>query len=244
MTPVLSLVTGTLNRPESFKRLVDSIVANTSVPWELVVSDASDVPYPYAWTEQVRIFPEQPRLGCVKGYNRAFKETQGTWVIYLNDDAEVMPGYDETSIRFMEQHPEIGLGALHYSEDGGPYHANSAWGCIYGNFGILRRTLGQHIGWFDEDLIMYGNDNSLTFRVLLSGYGVTDIPEARILHHSVKDQTRIENQQHRREDNKTLSRKYMPLREQWLRVYRQYRRDDTQAWGHGVRPRKERISVR
>lgn len=238
---ILSLVTGTLNRPASFQRLLRSIQDNTSVPWELVVSDASDVSY-VPTDDNIVVLPERPRLGCTRAYNRAFRAAKGEWVIWLNDDAEVLPGYAETAIRFMETHPQIGLGALHYSEDGSPFHINSAWGVPYANFGILRRELGNQFGFFDESLIMYGCDNSITFRVLLAGYGVSDIPGTRIIHHSEKDHLRTENQQHRRHDNQVLTKAYMPLRQYWLKTYRKHAvNTGTQPWSHGVSP--ERVAV-
>lgn len=239
---MLSLVTGTLNRPGSFRRLLHSIQTNTSVPWQLIVSDASDVPY-VEQADNIVVLPEKPRLGCTRAYNRAFRAAKGEWVIWLNDDAEVLPGYAEAAIRFMEAHPQIGLGALHYSEDGSPFHINSAWGVPYANFGILRRSLGDQVGWFDEDLIMYGNDNSLTFRVLLFGKGVSDIPNARVIHHSEKDQLRIENQKNRRHDNLILTKTYMPLRQHWLKTYRKHAvNTGTLPWSHGVNPERRQSS--
>lgn len=234
-SPVLSLVTGTRNRPTDFARLLASIDAHTVVPWELVVADASDEPLECNHP-RIRILPERPRMGCVKGFNRAFKACLGEWVMYLNDDAECCEDYAREAIDFMEAHPSIGLGALHYSHMGDAFHVNSAWGAIYANFGIIRRSLGDQVGWFDEDLEMYGNDNSLTFRVLLAGFGVSDIPTARLLHHATNDKHRVENQRSRQRDNQILYRKYMPLRHKWLDTYNRHQvRTDTIAWSHGVR---------
>lgn len=237
MTPVLSLVTGKVGRDASFQRLVDSIVAHTDVDWELIVADASEAPY-VPTTAQIRVLHEVPRLGCSKAYNRAFREATGEWVLWLNDDAEVLPGYATTAIRFMEAHPRIGLGALHYTEGETPFHVNSAWGVPYANFGILRRSLGNEIGWFDESLEMYGCDNSITLKVLLAGHGVSDIPGARVIHHSEQDANRAENQNSRRRDNRTLQETYMSSRRRWTGTYLANRVDTgTVPWSHGVDPR-------
>lgn len=164
--------------------------------YELVVSDASDPPIDFFnLPHTVRILEESPRLGCTKGFNRAFREARGEWLIWLNDDVEVAPGYAEAAIRFMEEHPEIGLGALYYSD---PTHigfkVNSCvFGMLYANFGIIRRKLGEQVGFFDEDILMYGCDNSLTYRVLLAGKGVAGIPSSRVVHHSVNDAERRNN---------------------------------------------------
>jgi GT2 family glycosyltransferase len=235
MTPVLSLVTGSYNRPESLQRLIASIVQHTRVDWELVVSDASDDLFT-ASEPNVRVFAERPRLGCTLGFNKAFKAALGEWVIWLNDDAEVCADYDVEAIRFMTARPEIGLGALHYSERGGPFHVNSAWGAIYANFGILRREVGERVGWFDGSLNMYGCDNSLALRVLMAGFGVEDIPGARVIHHSVEDQARMDNQRLRARDNHVLQDAYMPYRGEWLSVFRRHYRGSFMPWPHGRRP--------
>jgi len=235
--PLLSLVTGKVERDPSFARLVRSIVLHTKVNWELVVSDASEIPYVSEW-RNVRVIHEKPRLGHVRGYNRAFGEAKGKWILFLNDDAEVLPNYDLEAIAFMEAHPDIGLGALHYSENGGPFHVNSAWGCVYANFGIFPRLLGEDVGFFDEDIRMYGGDNSFAFRILLADYGIADIPTARVLHHVQKDEIRCANELTQRNDNDILCKKYMPLQSEWTATYQKYRVDTSggETWSHGMRP--------
>lgn len=221
MNPVLSIITGTRNRPLDFRRLVDSIDRQTPMSWELVASDASDNPIenePVATDEtwpKIRIIPERPRVNCTYGYNRAFREARGTWVLWVNDDVEVLPGYAENAIRFMESHPEIGLGALYYADAGTreTFHVNTCGlGMLYANFGILRRSLGNQVGWMDADFTMYGNDNSLTYRVLMAGKGVAGIPEARLFHHSTRDQHRVENNDdgYRQAQADLLKAKYQP----------------------------------
>lgn len=205
---MLSIVTGSLNRPDSLRCLIDSIDACTNIPWELIVSDASDEPYPFQVDGNVKILPERPRLGCVKGYNRAFAHAKGEYVIWLNDDTTVRPGYAEAAVTFMDQHPGIGLGALYYAEGKLPYKVNLYWGMVYANFGIIRRQLGNAVGWFDTALTMYGCDNSLAFRVLLSGHGIGTIPGARVWHYPEPDAGKRENQKHRIPDTWTLKRRY------------------------------------
>lgn len=242
MKPKLSLVTGSINRPEALSRMVRSIEAHTRVEWELVISDASGVPYG-SINPRVHVIHEKPRLGHSKGYNVAFRRCEGEFILWLNDDAEVCPGYDTESIAFMESHPRIGLGALHYSEPENriEFHVNDAWDCIYANFGIFRKSLGEQIGFFDEEIRMYGADNSIALRVLLADYGIADIPKARIIHHSVNDAIRAENQIGRLRDNEILTRKYMPLQGQWVAAFRRHRVETgTIPWSHGRQPQTVR----
>lgn len=232
----LSLVTGKVERDRSFQRLIDSIFRHTVTDFELVVADASEVPYASA-DPRVRVIHEQPRRGHSAGYNAAFRLARGRYILWLNDDAEVCPDYDVEALTFMQSHPNIGLGALHYSENGGPFHVNEAWSCMYANFGIFSRAVGAEVGFFDEAIGMYGADNSFAIRILLSNRGVADIPKARIIHHSEKDQIRADNQVNRMRDNKMLQQLYMPLRRQWTAAYLRHRiLSETKAWPHGVRP--------
>ncbi len=243
---MISLVTGTLNRPQGFKALLDSIIANTSMDWELVVGDATN---PRSYTldvpKNVTVLHENPRRGHCKGYNECFRACEGDWIIWLNDDAEVCPNYDIEAVKFMVAHPSIGLGALHYSENGGPFHVNSAWEVVYANFGIFRKSVGEQIGYFDEGMAMYGGDNSLALRMLLHDYGIADIPNAKILHNPINDQTRRENQELRNRDNKVLQDSYMSLRRYWQATYRKHAvLNGLDPWPHGVRPKREKTLTR
>ncbi len=235
MTPRLSVVTGTLNRLASLQRLVNSLCNNTSVTWELIIADASNNPsyalhfIPSKPEQLLRIHSiwEVPRLGHVKGYNQAFKQSQGEYVVWLNDDAEVLPGYDTRGIAFLESHPELGLGAYYYREVGAThsyFHVNACFNMIFANFGILRRDFGDSINWFDESFYMYGGDNSITFRTLLAGRGVAQVPGASIIHHSEKDDVRISNEEHRRSDGGILSAKYSSLRREMQLEYNRHKR--------------------
>ena len=182
---VLSIVTGTKGRPESFRRMLDSIRKHTTTEWELVVADANEKSY-IETDGRIKVIPDFPPNGCSLGYNRAFHAATGKWVVWLNDDAEVLPGWDTAGIVFMEAHPEVGLGAYYWRDVNGPniFSVRTYYGMPYANFGILSRELGETVGWFDAvNAPMYGNDNSMTFRVFLAGKGVACVPGGMILHH-------------------------------------------------------------
>lgn len=215
--PLLSLVTGTYNRPASLKRLIYSIIENSAVDWELLIADADGKAFPWhqpsrgIWVipdgDGVGPFHTPTPMGHTKGYNRCFQLARGQWVIWLNDDAEVEPGYDTNAIHFMEVHRSIGLGCLYYREQRingfTPYHINRFRDMLYANFGILSKQWGDKIGWFDEAFPMYGADNSIAFRTLLAGKGIAGISNARVVHHSEQDELR-ESNQHMRQIASTL----------------------------------------
>jgi len=247
--PVISIVTGTRNRPNDFRRLVDSIEAGTTIEWELVVSDASDSPLELedvatdeTWP-RIRIIPERPRLGCTKGYNVAFRAARGEFVLWANDDAILEHGCADNAVQFMRDHPEIGMGAIPYAEPRRPrYQVNSYFGMIYGNFGIVRRECGEQVGWFDEEFPMYGNDNSFAFRVLLAGKGILEVPNARMFHFATDDAHRAENnnQAQRIRDVERLVEKYGP---HMAEMRATYKRCGGPLFGHEQSPDWARQAV-
>lgn len=221
---MLSIVTGTRNRPDSLRLLLSSIERCTPMPYEVIVADASDTPVESP-SLHVRVIPERPRLGFSRGMNVACREARGAWTIILNDDCEVLSGYAEEAVSFMKTNSQIGIGALPYSNKGGPFgvNANAFDKLVYPNFPIISTEIGNRIGWHDEDITMYGADNSLGFRVLLAGLGIAEIPKARILHHEVHDAMRVENLRGQQEDAAKLRAKYEPLLPEMREVYERCR---------------------
>jgi hypothetical protein len=133
-----------------------------------------------------------------------------------------MPGYDTAAIDFMEKNPDCGLGALYYANTTLPYFIQTYQEMIYANFGIISRELGEKIGWMDEVVRMYGNDNSVAFRVLLAGYGIGSIPDARIWHHPFQDRYRIENVNGQPADAEKLMGKYRSALPYMKEIYNRY----------------------
>lgn len=242
MSPTLTLVTGTRNRPEGLKRLLDSIVKHTDIPYEVIVGDASDAAYDGPVPDKCTIVAERPRMGHSRGYNRCFRMANAEWILWLNDDAEVTAGYASRAVAFMEKHPFIGLGCLPYSENGSPFHCNAAWKTMYANFGIFKKSLGEQVGYFDEELEMYGADNSLAIRILMAGKGIAAIHDARILHHSENDEVRKQNQSARMRDNRILNKKYFGHMNSWQRVYERFRLPGEEPWPHGIQPARDTVS--
>lgn len=223
--PTISLVTGTWNRPDAFRRLVKAVFDRARVPTEIVVADCSEKPVASSDFPglPISVIHDWPKTSMVRGYNRCFARARGDWVVWANDDAEPLPGWDEAALVFMQGHPEVGMGAVYYSQNGGPFHVNEYQGHVYANFGFLKRKLGDSLGWYDIDLRMYGSDNSLTLKVLLAGLGVVGIPGAYWLHHSVQDQQRMANEKLQSVDATILHENYKDRFAAARAVFEKYR---------------------
>lgn len=230
MAPKLSLVVGTLDRPQLLGNLIDSIKKNTPIEWELIIADAS-IKYPLntlqnALGSNIKVLSERPRLGHVKGYNRAFRACSGDWVVWLNDDAIVMPDWWRC-VEVMERNKWIGMGALKFGQFMDAFLTFEYQGLPYANFGIINREFGNELGWFDEEVCyFYGGDNSLTFKVFLANKPVTPIPGRHILHVPCADEYRLENELLQAGDGAKLMAKYRTLLPRMLEVHEKFRKKE------------------
>jgi len=96
----------------------------------------------------------------------------------------------------IEKYPEIGMGIFHYADNvGRPYSASNWCGIPYGNFGCVPKKVGDSVGWYDENLFMYGTDNDLTCKILDRGLAVIEVPSARLYHYKEFDGVRTSNEE-------------------------------------------------
>jgi glycosyltransferase involved in cell wall biosynthesis len=192
--PLLSIVTGTRNRPESLALFVRSVLEHTRQPFELLIGDASEGPPFRSRDPRVRVFPEAVPLGYARGYNELFRRARGELVAYLNDDVEVLPHWSETVLAAFERHPEIDLVCIPLVEPGDP----DPFLLLYqempvAQMGVLRREAGRALGWFDERFWFYGADTDLSLRVMDAGRRLAPAFGRPLLHHRLDDGERDRN---------------------------------------------------
>src|SRR3990167_4202422 len=201
----LSIITGTGDRPDSFARFMRSAYKAQDVDTEIIVGQFGAEPF-YALdykqlcaVRSIDVAIERERAGMIHGYNAGFRRSTGEFVAWFNDDCELTPGWDTAAIAFMEAHPEIGVGCIYFRDHLGKqwgtcWQIQSLYGIFYPNFGILRREVGERLGWFSEDIgPMYGVDSDLGNKALDIGLGVVGIDDSRVLHHRVRDDQRLHN---------------------------------------------------
>lgn len=219
----LSIVTGTVERPQALRRFVGSVFehANPDLDWELIIADASRNPT-FVKHPRVKTIHEWPRAGHAVGYNRAFREAKGEYVAWMNDDVIVRKDWDIKALSYMEQNPWCGLGAIYYSEGGCCFHVNSWLGLPYANFGIIEKKFGDEIGWFDEFCRMYGADNSIAFKTLLAGRGIGGCLGSTVEHWPVMDAIKRDNIARQAEDASNLMSVYREKVDIMLEINQQF----------------------
>ncbi len=55
--------------------------------------------------------------------------------------------------------------------------------CCVGAFYLLKRKVGQEVGWWNEKYFMYGEDLDFCYKVKKAGYNLFFIPDFKINHH-------------------------------------------------------------
>lgn len=227
MIPELSIVTGTVDRPGHLNRFVKSVIEHTDIPFELFIVDGGDQPCNLSWDlnrNDIKIIRDHPRAGYRQAYNKGFAAAQGRYVVFLNDDVEVLPHWAIEAVRFMDANKWCGMGAIYFSERGpqGPFEIREWLKLPYANFGVISRDMGNRLGWFDDYIYTYGADNSLSFKVFLAGHSIVGIPNCKVLHNPIQDANKTANLERQPQDAANILLRYRHRLPEMYDVYRRF----------------------
>lgn len=210
---MISIVIATVDRLPHLKKTIRSI-REYAKDYEIIVVDGGsmDGTCDYLLGSPVisQVILQRGRVGAVKAYNAGFVKAKGEYVTWLNDDSHLVCDCYTPAIELL-QNPEIGLVAIPFSsrESIKPKTDRMSilgklW--IYANFGVLRRDLGDQVGWWGTTHYFYAGDAELGMKIWNLGYQVVELPERGIHHDEVPD-ARVPN-----DDSRDFYRKW---RGQW-----------------------------
>jgi GT2 family glycosyltransferase len=221
--PFLSITTGTRNRPDSIERFARSVLKQTTVPFELLVADASDRVPPWSCGDpRVRVVREDPPVGPVRGSNALFRQARGEWVCFLNDDLEVTPGWGEAVAASIARCRRADLLCLPVLERGDEVpRILLYYGLPYACMGVVRRSAGEALGWYDEGYRFYATDPDFALRTIASGRWIAPVRGACVVHDRVADEERASHADALARDNARLHALWSP---RFPALYRRYRR--------------------
>jgi GT2 family glycosyltransferase len=158
---------------------------------------------------QVKLIRLKENKGFCGGNNIGFKYASGNFIALLNNDTLVSPPWLEELLQAMKADDRIGLCAscmLNYFNpgyidtagdgydvcgigfkigNGRPINKHNRPGRVFGACAgavLLRRSMIDEIGLFDEDFFAVGEDIDLCFRAKLSGYSCAYVPNAKVYH--------------------------------------------------------------
>ncbi len=225
-SPLLSIVVPTYNRIEQLKRCIAGIQANVHLDREIIVVGGASQDGTVEWVSarpDIRFIREAKREGAVKAFNKGFRAARGRYVMWLNDDAYPLPGAVEAAIRMIERPdlPDLGMVAFYHNFDrprnrldsveheGHTYSVYNVRGYPYANFGLLRRSLLEQVGYADERYYFFAWDPDLSLKVQIeAGLKVIGCPEAKVYHEELIDERKSGDMNVGEQDNAKLFAKW------------------------------------
>lgn len=94
---------------------------------------------------------------------------------------------------YIVAHPEVGQVALAWRDKDardGRYKTGRILERYYANFGITRKWLGDHVGWFGGEYLTYSCDQEMSFRIQELGYQVVLLGGCKVEHLRIQDELR------------------------------------------------------
>ncbi|MFH0921928.1 MAG: glycosyltransferase family 2 protein [Fibrobacterota bacterium] len=156
----------------------------------------------------IRLIAQTNNDGYAKACNAGIREAKGRYIVTLNNDMVVEPSWLNEAIPFLESHPDVGIISCRQmnfhikNKVDSLFHiiTRSLIFCEYGNqshfhnipisyvisanggSAIIRATLIEQLGGFDESFIAYHEECDLFFRAFQLGWKCVFIPSAIVYH--------------------------------------------------------------
>jgi GT2 family glycosyltransferase len=214
--PILvSVLIVNFNGERWLRDCLQSLASVTYPNREVVVVDngsedqSREVLSDYHW---VRVVKSERNLGFAGGNNLGLRHCKGRFVLLLNNDTIVTPGFLEPLVRYLEQHREVGIvqSKLRLSREGGVLDVCgsflTAFGFLYhvgywkpdgplyarsypvfsakGACMMFRRELVERAGGFlfEESFFCYYEETDFCHRAWLAGIETHFVPESVVDH--------------------------------------------------------------
>jgi glycosyltransferase involved in cell wall biosynthesis len=200
----LSIVSGTFNRLKYVSQMVESVRRSIGVglKYEVVLVDGGSTDGTIEWAKKqqdIHLIKHGKLLGAVKAFNDGAYAAKGKYVILANDDVEFLCDSLLRAYSYMEDHLAVGIGCFYQDRGGRDWHLEympvvdlqgRRTSAIYGQVCIVRKWLGDKVGWWGNYLKTYGGDNELSCNVYEYGYDIEPIPCGFIHDLRVEDELR------------------------------------------------------
>lgn len=135
---------------------------------------------------KLQIIRNNKNYGFAKANNMVFPHCQAEYIALLNNDTRVDRNWLIKLVEKMESEPSIGIADSRRIPTETPRYIDSvtqetSW-CSGGSC-LIRRSMLEKIGYFDEKFFMYGEDNDLSWRMWIARARCVYVPESICEHH-------------------------------------------------------------
>lgn len=212
--PTVSIVIPVYNQIHYTYACLLSILEHTrDVSYEVIIADdvSTDATEHLAeYAEGLVICRNTTNQGFLRNCNQAARQARGNYVMFLNNDTQVTPGWLSALVNLIESDPSIGMvgsklvypdgrlqeaGGIIWSDGSGwnygrlddpdkpEYNYVKEVDYISGAAILLSRELWKQIGGFDTRFApAYCEDSDLAFEVRKAGYRVVYQPLSKVIH--------------------------------------------------------------
>jgi hypothetical protein len=212
--PLVSIIIVHWNEANLLRQCLLSIKKSDYADPEVIVVDNASTDDAVAMVRRefrgVKLIENKENLGFARGNNIGIQASRGKYVIILNADTTVEPGWVRAQVQAMEADPTIGMcqgkmmlmrepgkinsigmgldrhGLTRHIGDGetdrGQYETPRPVFAVSGACAVCRREMLDQIGLFDEDYFLYCEDLDLSWRAWIRGWKCVYVPGA-VLHH-------------------------------------------------------------
>jgi len=214
--PKISIILLCYNKFSYTKRCIDSIFKNTNYPnYEIVAVDNASVDetseYLETYAKRLKYVRINNNVGFIGGNNIGVSQTDADYVVFLNNDTEVMPDWLGNLYNTFLFHPDAGgvgaklIFANNTLQEAGAAVFNDATGWNYGRNGevsdsrynfvretdycsgaalMVRRDLFNKVGGYDYLFApAYFEDTDLCFSIRKLGYKIYYCFSAQVIHY-------------------------------------------------------------
>jgi GT2 family glycosyltransferase len=194
---------------------IESVLAQTFSGYEILVvdngsTDGSVEMLRARWEGNIRIVALSANLGYAGGNNAGIRTAGGRYVVLLNNDTAVDPGWLAALSRAVHRHPEAGMftpkilnyyrrdeidntghviypdglarGRHRMERDDGRFDDEEEALWPSGCAGVYRKEMLDEIGLLDETFFAYGEDVDLGLRARWAGWRCYYVPDALVYH--------------------------------------------------------------
>jgi GT2 family glycosyltransferase len=213
MEPRASIIIVGYNNREDITRCLESVKGTACPAYEVIVvdnastdgsADAIAAGFPDAITVR-----SSANLGFGGGCNLGATRARGEFLVFLNPDTVVEPGWLDALINPLDAQPKVGLVTSKILMLGEPKRINTCGNTVHlsgltlcrglgassesyemeeevdavsGAAFAIRRDVFQSLGGFDETMFLYMEDTDLSLRARLAGWKSLYAPQSLVYH--------------------------------------------------------------